>query len=185
MTRNIMNDPYTIRTRSGSFLSFENPNPEDIHLEDIAVALSRAPRFNGHTTPFYSVAQHSVFVARLMPFEHSLKGLLHDASEAYLADVPTPAKRLMPDYYALETKVMAAVAKRFGMDDSFQNHEEVIKADRAMLFMERDAMIDDSISWSNEDQHPGLKLKEVFPNWEPWDSQTAASIFYNEVLARI
>lgn len=185
MTRQIMADPYTIRTRSGSFLSFENPNPDDIHLEDIAVALSRAPRFNGHTGPFYSVAQHSVFVARLMPPEHQLKGLLHDGSEGYLADVPTPAKRLMPDYYALESKVMAAIARRFGLEEGFQNHEEVVKADRAMLFMERDQMIDDTISWSNEEDHPGTSLTELFPMWRPWTPEEAASSFYNNVLARI
>jgi len=179
-----MTDPYTIRTRSGSFLSFENPDPKDINLEDIAVALSRAPRFNGHTTPFYSVAQHSVYVGRLMG-QGKLKGLLHDASEAYLADVPTPAKRLMPDYYALELKVMAAVAQKFNLPDGFQHEDEVVAADRAALFLERDAMIDDSIEWQNEDQHPGFKITDVFPDWKPWDSETAASIFYNEVLSRL
>lgn len=178
-------DPYSIRTRSGAFLSFENPSHEAITLEDIAVALSRAPRFNGHTDPFYSVAQHSVYVARLMKGDAQLKGLLHDASEAYLADVPTPAKRLMPDYYKLEAKVMDAVATKFSLNSGFQHDADVAQADRAMLFMERDVMIDDSIAWSNEDQHPGMNMLEQFPNWRPWSSEEAASVFYNEVLARI
>jgi len=183
-------NPYSIRTRSGSFLDFQNPQPDAIHLEDIAVALSRAPRFNGHTGPFYSVAQHAVFVARFIDRDRdqvspvSKYGLHHDDSEAYLADVPTPAKRLMPEYYALEMKVMSAVATKFDLPQDFQTHGLVIEADRAMLFMERDQMIDDTVRWTNEDQHPGLKLLEVFPDWEPWSSEKAASIFYSEALMR-
>lgn len=180
-----MISPSAIRTRSGSFLDFAAPDPAAIHLEDIAVALSRAPRFNGHTGPFYSVAQHSVFVGRLLSGDFQLKGLLHDASEAYLADVPTPAKRLMPDYQVLEQRLMDAVAVKFCLPADFYRDPTVMQADRAMLFMERDAMIDDSIRWNNEDEHPGTRLLDLFPNWEPWDSEFAASIFYNEVLARI
>lgn len=179
-----MTNPYSIRTRSGNFLDFSDPNPADINLEDIAVALSRAPRFNGHTGPFYSVAQHSVFVGRMMGND-PIRGYLHDASEAYLADVPTPAKRLMPDYYALEKKVMTAVAAKFGLKDGFQHDDDVAVADSNMLFLERDAMIDDQIEWMNEHHHPGFTIKEVFPDWKPWDSATASVIFYNEVLARL
>lgn len=179
-------NPYSIRTRSGAFLDFNDPDPDTILLEDIAVALSRAPRFNGHTGPFYSVAQHSVYVGRLISdVEQRVKGLLHDASEAYIADVPTPAKRLMPDYYRLEASVMSAVAKKFGLPEGFQHEDVVTQADRAMLFLERDAMIDDSVIWTNEEDHPGGKITDRFPSWEPWDSEKAAVIFYNEVLAAL
>lgn len=176
-------NPYSIRTRSGEFLDFSDPNSDSIKLEDIAVALSRAPRFNGHTGPFYSVAQHSVYVGRLIEGPDRIKGLLHDASEAYLADVPTPAKRLMPDYYNLEAKVMRAVATAFGLPDTFWHEDVVVQADRAMLFLERDAMISDREVWTNEDQHPGGKITDRFPSWEPWSSEKAAVIFYNEVVA--
>jgi uncharacterized protein len=174
-----------IRTRSGRYLDLANPDPADILLEDIAVALSRVPRFNGHTTPFYSVAQHSTFTGRMISGKNRLKGYLHDASEAYIADIPTPAKRLMPDYYVVEARLMSAVARAFGLPDGFQ-HEDVVKeADLTMLFWERDAMIDKDIEWLIEDQHPGGTIQERFPTWRPWNSTEAANNFYAEVVSQL
>lgn len=175
-----MVSPSMIRTRSGRYLDFSDPDPADINLEDIAVALSRAPRFSGHTGPFYSVAQHSLYVGRMMAGNH-LKGYLHDGSEAYLADVATPAKQLIPEYYVLESKVMGAIAKAFNLNEGFQHDEDVKKADVAMLFYERDAMIGSDIRWIIEDQHPGGTIYDHFPDWEPWSSDLAAVKFYDEV----
>lgn len=172
--------PTMIRTRSGRYLDFANPSPEDISLEDIAVALSRAPRFSGHTREFYSVAQHSLYVGRLMT-RNRLKGYLHDGSEAYLADVATPAKQLIPEYYVLEEKVMGAIAERFSLDKGFQHSREVKMADVAMLFYERDVLIGTDIRWTIEDQHPGGTIYDHFPDWKPWSSEVAASKFYDEV----
>jgi uncharacterized protein len=94
-----------------------DPRPEDICIEDIAHGLSHVCRFAGHTTKFYSVAQHSVLVAQLCPAEDKLWGLLHDASEAYVGDMVRPLKLKMPEYRRVETGVMAAVKKRFGLAD--------------------------------------------------------------------
>jgi len=175
-----MVSPSMIRTRSGRYLDFSDPDPADINLEDIAVALSRAPRFSGHTREFYSVAQHSLYVGRSMPV-NPLAGYLHDASEAYLADVATPAKQLIPEYYVLEEKVMGAIAERFSLDKGFQHSREVKMADVAMLFYERDALIGTDIRWTIEDQHPGGSIYDHFPDWKPWSSEVAASKFYDEV----
>ena len=177
--------PTMIRTRSGRYLDFANPDPADIQLEDIAVALSRAPRFSGHTREFYSVAQHSIFVGRMIAGKGRLKGYLHDASEAYLADVATPAKQLLPEYYVLESRVMGAIAQAFGLHEGFQHDADVKSADVAMLFYERDAMIDKDIEWTIENQHPGGTIYDHFPNWKPWSSDVAAENFYAEVLSQL
>ena len=66
------------------------------NIYSIAYSLSFINRFTGHAGA-YSVAQHSILVAQHLPEEFKLSGLLHDATEAYLSDVSSPLKRLMPE----------------------------------------------------------------------------------------
>jgi len=98
------------------------PNPDDIRIDDIAHALAHQCRFAGHTRLFYSVAEHSVRVSQLCRPEDALWGLLHDASEAYLSDVPAPLKELpeFEPYRAAERNLQGAVAQRFGLLYSFR-----------------------------------------------------------------
>jgi hypothetical protein len=114
-------------TYTGRFIDLLNPQPSDIVLDDIAVPLSRAPRFAGHTrgTDPYTVAQHSVLVWRLlMRLEKQLTptayrqvlwlGLLHDAPEAYLTDLPTPLKMIdgiRQEYLRIEGLWMDAILR--------------------------------------------------------------------------
>lgn len=88
-------------------LHFPLLKPEYFHFNilDIAHALSQLCRFTGHTSSFYSVAQHSVMVASLVPADQALAALMHDAAEAYLGDVSSPLKALLPDYKLIETNV--------------------------------------------------------------------------------
>jgi hypothetical protein len=95
------------------------PNPGDILVEDIAHALAHQCRFGGHASKFYSVAEHSVHVSELCPVQDALWGLLHDASEAYLIDLPRPLK-LLPEfapYREAERQLQRAVAARFGLPE--------------------------------------------------------------------
>lgn len=89
-----------------------DPKPEMFDIEDIAHALSNICRFSGHCRSFYSVAEHSIYVSRNS--DNRLAGLLHDASEAYLIDVPRPVKPYINNYKDIESKIMAAVAEKFG-----------------------------------------------------------------------
>ena len=95
----------------------QDPRPQDFNIDDIAYGLSRLNRFNGKTKQTYSVAQHSVYVSRVLEGHGRgimLFGLLHDAAEAYLGDVITPVKNLFREQYdAIEDKVMSAIAKQF------------------------------------------------------------------------
>lgn len=92
-----------------------DPRPEDVCIEDIAHSLSMMCRYGGHSTRFYSVAEHSVLVSRYVDPEYALWGLLHDAAEAYSSDIPRPLKRNLPDWKPMEDKIMAAVCERFGL----------------------------------------------------------------------
>lgn len=115
--------------------------PEDVNLFDIAHSLARQCRFAGHTRQHYSVAQHSLLVAEQLPPGLRLWGLLHDASEAYLTDIPRPLKRL-PEfafYREAEARAMLAICERFGLDPV--EPACVKEADRLLLVTEaRDFM---------------------------------------------
>lgn len=100
-----------------------DPRPQDIFIEDIAESLSKICRFIGHTREFYSVAQHSVMVSRIVAGlapEHARWGLLHDAAEAYIGDITRPVKKALdmavPGALAwVEERIQRAIAERFGL----------------------------------------------------------------------
>lgn len=118
-----------------------DPRPEEVDIEDIAHALSLACRFAGHCSRLYTVGEHSLLVARHVPPEDALWGLLHDAAEAYLPDMPRPLKRL-PEfawYRQAERRVMDAICDRFGLPRT--EPESVKAADlRALATEARDLM---------------------------------------------
>ena len=91
-----------------------SPVAEDIDIRDIAHALSLIVRANGHFPEFYSVAQHSIHcaeeaMARKADPRKALLCLLHDASEAYIADVTRPLKRNLSEYREAEEKLQTAI----------------------------------------------------------------------------
>ncbi len=102
-----------IYTYTGIDFYAHDPRPEEINIHDIAQALSMTCRFGGHIAHFYSVAQHSVILSHLVDPEHAKAALLHDASEAYITDVPRPIKADIPHYDVMEGRIMAVVAERF------------------------------------------------------------------------
>lgn len=117
------------RTFTGRLMNVMRPEPEMIDIEDIAHALSQIPRWGGHAKQFYSVAQHCVFVSRLADDELRLSALLHDASEAYLMDVPSPIKAMMPQYKSMEAKLMKVIFRKYNipypMPDLVKHYDEV------------------------------------------------------------
>lgn len=129
-----------IRTHSGKDIDVFDANPDDIVIEDIAHALSRKCRFGGHVKDFYSVADHCTRVAtylwRKYPDrdELALWGLLHDAAEAYLCDMPAPVKRQMPEFKKIENRLLEVIVVKFGL--SWPEPPEVKEADMALLATE-------------------------------------------------
>jgi hypothetical protein len=106
----------TIKTISGHYINVFDPDPETIDIIDIAHSLSQTPRWGGHLKHFYSVAQHSIKVCENLPDNLKLEGLLHDATEAYIGDIPKPIKRGMPDYNLIEKNLDVAIRKKFNLD---------------------------------------------------------------------
>lgn len=105
--------PTCIRTWSGRYVDPLDPDPGTILVEDIAHALSHQCRFGGHLPMFYSVAEHSLLVSEFVAPEHKLAALMHDASEAYLLDIPSPVKHRLPGYKEAEDQLMRVIAAKF------------------------------------------------------------------------
>ncbi len=147
--------------------------PDDISIIDIAHALSLVNRFTGHTRQPYSVAEHSVRVAQLAPYhrpELRLAALLHDASEAYLADIARPIKLMsvMDSYRQLEHDIQSAIYRKFGITCDLA---EVHQWDNILLATEgRDLMPGGTADWTLY----GEPLKETI---YPWTAGHAKEIF--------
>ncbi len=109
-----------IQTHSGCRVDLLKPDIGEICIEDIAYSLARICRFGGHVNRFYSVADHSLHVEDLLEnmtddWDILFQGLMHDASEAYVIDLPKPLKDLVPEYKEIEDIVEAAVWEKFNI----------------------------------------------------------------------
>lgn len=124
--------PY-IRTRYKKNFRFDEFNPENILIEDIAHALSHLCRYGGHSEPFYSVAQHSIAASYLVKPENALCALLHDATEAYMVDLPRPVKMKYPQYSIDENILYKVIAKKFNLP--LEIPKEVKAADDDMIYI--------------------------------------------------
>jgi hypothetical protein len=125
-----------IRTYSGLYFDFSAPTKDMICIEDVAHALSHLCRFGGHSPEFYSVAQHCCYVANACPDEFKKEGLLHDAAEAYMLDVPKPMKRMpfMSGYVAQEELIHFIIARKFGIPERISS--VVKQVDQLILIKE-------------------------------------------------
>jgi len=124
----------SIRTFTDKVFDLKIMDPESICIEDIAHGLSMTARFGGQLDGFLSVAQHCCMVASYVDDEYKLAALLHDASEAYLGDMPSPFKKLMPEFKDYENVLMLIIAEKYGFD--FPLHKSVKAADYKMLGVE-------------------------------------------------
>lgn len=141
--------PYWVQTYSGRAFDLLHPRAEDVDPVDVAAALSRQCRFGGHVRcAHYSVAEHCVRAAAIVPHPRRKVTLLHDSPEAYVVDVPRPLKKLLGAAYAeIELRVARAVGERFGVD-LVDLPPETRHADEVMLATEkRDIMAPPPRDW--------------------------------------
>jgi uncharacterized protein len=155
-------------TYSGGYFYPLSAGPEEIKLIDIAHALSNQCRFGGAVEHFYSVAQHAVvcsWIAEERGHSQDLvfEALMHDASEAYLVDMPRPAKMLLPQYYDLEAKIMGVLGETYGFNSEMSS--EVKAIDNVVLHMEaRDFGLKFNMNWGNDsDPLPGFRIIPTSP----------------------
>ena len=153
-----------IATYTGKKFFPLDPRPEDIDIYDIAHALSNQCRFAGHCTGFYSVAQHCVLVSLMCPEEDAMWGLMHDATESYLIDVPSPLKKC-PEfsfYREAEANLMAVICDVFRL--SRDEPPSVKLVDKRILATEaRDMTMTEGRGWVTEAEPYDFHIKP----WQP------------------
>lgn len=170
-----------IQTISGKAFDLDQPKPDMVDFNDIATALSKICRFNGHCRGFYSVAEHCVRVARAMP-AFKIYGLLHDAHEAYIGDITTPTHAALMLMNAgtsiddLKEKVDVAIYKAAGIPP-LAGHpaEPLVKVlDKILCQTERrDLLAPPPASW-------GAAFEQLQPlpeKIEPWAMADAERIW--------
>lgn len=151
--------PNCIRTFTGKYVNVFEPTEEMICIEDIAHSLSFQCRFGGHLPKFYSVAQHSALCSQMVEQEFKLAALLHDASEAYLLDIPSPVKNGLSNYKEIEDNLMKVIAEKFNFE--YPLPTEVKLADLRLLNLE----------WNS------LMINEKEDNFEYMSSRYAEAAF--------
>jgi 5'-deoxynucleotidase YfbR-like HD superfamily hydrolase len=154
-----------ILTHTGRRVAPLNVEPEDIHIEDIAHSLSHICRFNGHCRFPYSVAQHSLIVMDLVKVpELKLAALMHDATEAYVCDLPSPLKRQISEYKNIEAQVWEAIAIKYGLP--LELPAIIKKADLIALATEkRDLMPKHPEPWDclKNIEPSSIEIKQISP----------------------
>lgn len=175
------------------FFPFD-PTPDQVNIKTVAHHLACQGRWNGATQHrtysnriFYSVAEHSVYVARYIQFELgrpdlALEALLHDAPEAYVGDMIRPLKyadEFREPFKAIEDRVEEAVCKAFGLQHPLP--DEVKIADDAVCAAEWEQIVphdhDEPLSIINA----GIKPAKV--NIHMMEPFQARNFFLNEYFA--
>lgn len=145
-----------IETYSGQKVIFPFPEPESIKIQDIAHGLSQICRFSGQCSHFYSVAQHSLNMAielhkRGCGPRLQLLGLIHDATEAYVGDIPSPIKQLIPAYQEIEKRLQKAIWTGLHITPPVQWEKDIIKrTDELLLGYEAQNLMVCRDSWNRK-----------------------------------
>ncbi|TNG94045.1 hypothetical protein FHQ28_05360 [Pasteurellaceae bacterium USgator11] len=146
-----------IKTYTNKHIDYNNLDPNQICITDIAHHLSLENRFMGQSEAAYSVANHLLFclaIAKHLGYTPylCLRVLMHDFAEAYVKDIPTPLKRLLPDFMAVEARFEWAIEEWFGLPELSETEKDLVKrVDLIALKMEKEALLNCNDDWAQLD----------------------------------
>jgi uncharacterized protein len=140
-TTDFSNWPLYIRTITRQVFAFLHPEQWRFELDDIAIPLSRAPRFVGQTKPHaYNVADHCLRVAQLVPPRYRFPALMHEISEPFMGDMSSPLKQIVPGYKRHQKRIEAALFPKIGIP--YPLHPSIKAADLVLLKAEHRQLMD-------------------------------------------
>lgn len=174
-----------------------DPRVEDIHIEDIAHALSLQTRWMGQCKRFYSIADHSLMCMHAVIMLYSGKvdflkwALLHDAVEAYTGDIIRPIKRSLVvdlglnaiDFKEFENRLLKLVAERFGL--CWPIPEEIHIIDNRMLVTEALELTSfrENLHWAKTKPWADIQPLDVdLPHRDPRMTELAFMQAFNELF---
>lgn len=161
-----------IETFSGHAVDILDPDPGEFFVIDIAHALANVNRYGGHIFLPYSVAQHAVLMSRMCPEPLAMECLHHDDAEAYIGDMPSPFKSVMPEFKKCEARIERAIRASLGLPGD-THPPEVKHWDKVMLMTEAR---DFNLGWYGSNKHSDMPEAH---HWRifPWDWQRAKAEF--------
>lgn len=179
--------PNSIKTYSKIKINPLNPDPNLILINDIAHSLSLMCRANGHISDFFSVAQHSICcaeeaMARGYSNRVALALLLHDGSEAYLADITRPVKKSLTFYLEVEEKLQDTIYRKYlGSDLTEDEKKKLSLVDDAILYHELLIFMDEKLDFKDTElkSNPNFSFepfKEVENKFKELFEKLTASI---------
>lgn len=150
-----MKPKFVIHTRFGNIFDPKTGIINNIDINDIAHSLANMSRYAGHSRRFYSVAEHSVLTyniaKKLWPQDLDIQwaALLHDATEAYVTDLPTPIKVLLPNFNKLEHKIELQIIEKFNICMDNRVKKAVKQIDVEALSTEAFMLFNDVSNWES------------------------------------
>lgn len=137
-----------ITTYTGKKFHYLNPQTSEVDIRDIAHALALTCRFGGHCNQFYSVAEHSMRVADIVPQQYKLNALLHDAGEAYVPDIPRPIKYDFPTMKELDDEISQFILAVLGYPQTEHSERAIKYADSKLLATEARDLMPNTNDWA-------------------------------------
>lgn len=139
-----MASDYWFQTFTGKRIDLCAPDPKLVDIKDIAKALSNMPRWGGQTAAFYSIAEHGIRLAGMVPPDLGMAALLKDAAKAYVGELQRPVKRLpdMEGWRSLRDRWSLVIGTAFGLGQRIRFPDRLIREyDERLNHAERIALI--------------------------------------------
>lgn len=170
MNNNLGKNRFWTQSHSGKPFDLFDPKPEQIDIHDIAIALSRIARYNGHTKEFYSVAEHCVIGSKLYPnitAKERLDILLHDAAEAYIGDIVDPLKKNFPWIKHIESNILGVIYEALELERP-EDKSLIKQTDLIMVHLEKSSlMAPEQRDWRLPSRPEAEIEFKGFYNWSP------------------
>jgi 5'-deoxynucleotidase YfbR-like HD superfamily hydrolase len=173
-----VNHTPSILTRSGILFDLADPKPELVRLEDITYALSHINRFTGHTRTRWTVAQHSLLAyhlaSRFRGVRLRILCLLHDAAEAYVGDVSSPMKALVPGFRDVEKRIQDAIFEKFKIPQPDRELLDTVKAIDSICYIAERRVLMPQIDYMKLYEYEDEKYRDI-ELWCPLSIETACA----------